>query len=169
MIMDVIVDGYNVIGAERGLHGALEHKRNRLIQQVAGYQELKKFTIAIIFDGWQTGSGKESQEKREGLRIIYSRFGEKADAVIIRIAREKGSGCVVVTSDREIRNAVERFGAVAIGAGEFIEILRRMEQPFEASFEDDDEIERRGKRGNARQLSKSERNRQDKLKKLRVS
>lgn len=166
--MDVIVDGYNVIGAERGLQGALEHKRNRLIQQVAGYQKLKKFTITIVFDGWQTGSGKESEEKREGLRIIYSRYGEKADAVIIRIAREKGGGCVVVTSDREIRTAVERFGAVAIAAGEFSEILRGVKQPFEEPF-DDDEIEPRAKKGNARQLSKSERNRQDKLKKLRVS
>lgn len=166
--MEVIVDGYNVIGAERGLQGALEHKRNRLIQQVAGYQKLKKFAIAIIFDGWQTGSGKETEEKREGLRVVYSRYGEKADAVIVRIAREKGSGCVVVTSDREIRNAVERFGAVAIAAGEFIEILRGVEQPCEDWF-DEDEIEPRSKKGNARQLSKSERNRQDKLKKLRVS
>lgn len=168
MIMDVIIDGYNVIGAEHGLQGGLEHKRNRLIQQVAGYQKLKKFTITIIFDGWQTGSGMETEEKRQGLRIIYSRYGEKADAVIVRIAREKGSGCVVVTSDREIRNAVERFGAVGIAASEFIEILRSMEQPFEDLF-DDDETEQRAKKGNPRQLSKSERNRQDKLKKLRVS
>ncbi|MBM4298881.1 MAG: NYN domain-containing protein, partial [Deltaproteobacteria bacterium] len=82
MGMDVIVDGYNAIGAERGMQGALEHKRNWLIQQVAAYQRLKNFAITIVFDGWQTGSGKETEEKREGLRIVYSRYGEKADAVV---------------------------------------------------------------------------------------
>ncbi|MBM4261707.1 MAG: NYN domain-containing protein [Deltaproteobacteria bacterium] len=168
MGMDVIVDGYNAIGAERGMQGALEHKRNWLIQQVAAYQRLKNFAITIVFDGWQTGSGKETEEKREGLRIVYSRYGEKADAVVVRLAKEKGSGCVVVTSDREIRSAVERFGAVAIYADEFNRILRSVEHTLEDSGNDGDDKQARAKKGNPRQLSKAERNRQDKLKKLRV-
>lgn len=165
--MDVIIDGYNVIGAEGGMHGVLEHKRNWLIKQVAAYRQIKKFAMAIVFDGWQTGSGKETEESREGLRIVYSRYGEKADALIIRMAREKGSGCVVVTSDREITSAIERFGAVAISARDFNEILRGVDQPVDEDFSGADGAPR-AKKGNARQLSKSERNRQDKLKKLRV-
>lgn len=165
--MDLIIDGYNVIGAERGMQGALENKRNWLIKQVAAYRKIKNFAIAIVFDGWQTGSGRETEEKREGLRIIFSRYGEKADALIIRMARQKGSGCVVVTSDREISSAIERFGAVAIAAPDFNEILHSVDQPSGEEF-CDDEVAPRAKKGNARQLSKSERNRQDKLKKLRV-
>src|SRR4029077_20849474 len=103
--MDIIIDGYNLIGAERGLQGGLEHKRNWLIQQVAAYRKLKANSIVIVFDGWQAGSARETEVSRYGVRIIYSRLGEKADAVVIRIARQKGSGCVVVTSDREITNA----------------------------------------------------------------
>lgn len=166
--MDLILDGYNLIGAERGMRGALEHKRNWLVQQVEAYQKLKHFSITLVFDGWQTGAGKQTEEKRAGVRVIFSRYGEKADAVVIRIAREKGSGCVVVTSDREIRNAVERFGAVAIYAEEFNQILRCVDQPCADESADEDDFSTQSKKGNPRQLSKSERNRHDKLKKLRI-
>ena len=166
--MDIIIDGYNLIGAERGLQGGLEHKRNWLIQQVAAYRKLKENSIVIVFDGWQAGSAKETEVSRDGVRVIYSRLGEKADAVVIRIARQKASGCVVVTSDREITNAVERFGAVAISAGQFNQILRSVEQPF-GDVADEDDYPVSSRKGNPNQLSKSERKRQEKLKKLRVN
>jgi predicted RNA-binding protein with PIN domain len=166
--MDIIIDGYNVIGAERGLQGGLEHKRNWLIQQVAAYRKLKQSSIVLVFDGWQTGSVQETAVDRDGIRVIYSRLGEKADAVIVRIARQKASGCVVVTSDREIRNAVERFGAVAIPAGEFNSILRTLDQTF--GHDPDEETERvSGRKGNPNQPSKNERKRLEKLKKLRLN
>ena len=165
--MDIIVDGYNLIGVDRGLTGGLEHKRNWLLQRITAYQELKKISVTVVFDGWQTGSALQNEEKRSGVRAIYSRLGEKADAVIVRIAREKGAGCVVVTSDREIRNAVERFGAVAIYSGEFDQILRSVDQPF---FDEEvEEIETvSSRKGNSNRLSKSERRRQEKLRKLRL-
>jgi hypothetical protein len=73
---------------------------------------------------------------------------------------------VVVTSDREVRKAVEKFGAAAVYAGEFNAILRNLDRP---STEDDDEdslaFPLRG--GNPNRPSKTERRRQEKLKKLR--
>jgi predicted RNA-binding protein with PIN domain len=94
-------------------------------------------------------------------------LGEKADQVIIRIAREKGAGAVVVSSDREIRNAVERFGAVAIYSGEFNQILWSLDGSFS---DDEDETDESipSKAGNANRLSKSDRKRLDKLKKLKL-
>ena len=166
--MDIIIDGYNLIGAERGLQGGLEHKRNWLVQQVAAYRKVKQNSIIIVFDGWQAGSVQETEVSRDGIRVIYSRLGEKADAVIVRIARQKASGCVVVTSDREIRNAVERFGAVAISAGEFNRILRSLDRPLGDDL--DEETDRvSDRKGNPNQLSKNERKRLEKLKKLRLS
>ena len=70
---------------------------------------------------------EEIAEKKDGVTVVYSQVNEKADAVIIRLARQKGAGSVVVTSDREIRSAVERFGAVAVSAGEFNQILRALD------------------------------------------
>lgn len=165
--MDLIIDGYNLIGSDGGLQGALEHKRNWLVQQLSRYQKIKQFNVIVAFDGWRSGPANQVLEKKENVAILYSRLGEKADAVIVRLAREKGSGCVVVTSDREIRTAVERFDAVAISAADFNRILRSLD---EGSTEDEfDEAEIiSSKRGNPNRLSKSERRRNEKLRKLRL-
>ena len=122
--MEIIIDGYNLIGSDRGLRGELEHQRNWLVQRLSLYQDVKGHAAILVFDGWKSGSLDEVSEIKHGVRIVFSRQGEKADSVIVRLARQKGSGCVVVTSDREVRRAVERFGAAAIYAGEFSEILR---------------------------------------------
>jgi len=163
--MDIIIDGYNLIGGDQGLSGALEQKRNRLIQQLSIYKERKGFGIIVVFDGWRSGWAREVEEKRDGVNVVYSRQGEKADDVIVRIARRKGSGCVVVTSDREVRRAVEKFGAAAVYANEFSATLRQLD--YAAAADDDDPAPAEPRAGNPRRLSKTERRRQDKLKKLR--
>jgi predicted RNA-binding protein with PIN domain len=163
--MDLIIDGYNLIGSDRGLGGALEHKRNWLVQQLSRYQKIKQFNVILAFDGWRSGSPNQVVEKKDGLTVIYSRLGEKADAVIVRVAHEKGSGCVVVTSDREIRTAVERFGAVAVSADEFNQILRSLDGAY--ADDDLDAMEFRSSKSGHR-LAKSERRRNEKLQKLKL-
>jgi predicted RNA-binding protein with PIN domain len=165
--MDLVIDGYNLIGSDRGLEGALEHKRSWLVQQLSRYQKIKKFKVILVFDGWRSGSANQASEKKDDIDIIYSRLGEKADAVIVRVAREKGGGCVVVTSDREIRNAVERFDAVAVSAGDFNQILRSLDGWYSDDGDDPGESIA-SKRGNPNRLSKTERRRNEKLKKLRL-
>jgi predicted RNA-binding protein with PIN domain len=164
--MEIIIDGYNLIGADQGLRGDLEHKRNWLVQGLSLYHKKKGFGMIVVFDGWRSGSLDEVKEEKDSVTVVYSRQGEKADSVIVRIARQKGAGCVVVTSDREVRNAVERFGATAIYAGEFVAIIRSPDNHF-----DDDDPGYMAKtpvrKGNPRQLSKTERKRREKLRKLR--
>lgn len=165
--MDLIIDGYNLIGAEGGLSGTLEHKRNWLIQQLTAYERRKKFNLIVVFDGWRAGRSEETRERHDNVWVLYSRAGEKADSVIIRLAHEKGGGCVVVSSDREIARAVERFDAVAIYAGEFNEILRGLEgageeNDFAEPGSDTTFFPRQGKR------SKADRRRREKLRKLRL-
>jgi len=163
--MDVIIDGYNLIASEQGLRGALEHKRNGLVRQLARYQKAKGFFVSVVFDGWKAGALTEISEKVDGVTVIYSRQGEKADGVVVRVARQKGSGCVVVSSDREVRSGVEKFGATAIYADEFNQILRRLDEPGWDDEENDSELSR-FRTGN--RLAKTERRRQEKLKKLRL-
>jgi predicted RNA-binding protein with PIN domain len=165
--MDLIVDGYNLIGSEQGLRGALEPKRNWLVQRLSQYQGIKQFNVIVVFDGWRSGRNEEVLQKQAGVSVVYSRLNEKADAVIIRLAREKGTGSVVVSSDREIRKAVERFGAVAVWAGEFNEILRGLDGAYhEDEFESEEFA--RVERGNPRRASKTDRRRNEKLKRLRL-
>ena len=162
--MDVIVDGYNLIGSEQGLRGPLEAKRNWLIQRLSQYQQTKQFKVTLVFDGWRSGRNEEIVQRIGGLSVVYSRLDEKADTVIIRLAREKGGGSVVVTSDREIRNAVERFHAVAVSAGEFGRILHGLDY----GRVDLDEEDGRPEKGNQGRSSKAERRRNEKLRKLRL-
>jgi predicted RNA-binding protein with PIN domain len=170
-IMDLIVDGYNLIGSDQGLGGPLEPRRNWLLQRLMAYQKVKRFGVTVVFDGWRTGRDDQSSATKDGVTVIYSRLNEKADTVIIRLARQKGAGSVVVTSDREIRSAVERFGAVAVSAGEFGRILRELDKGASDNFDYEDEEgrdEEKDRRGNPNRPSKAERRRNDKLKKLRL-
>jgi uncharacterized protein len=166
MATEIIVDGYNLIGSEAGLGGNLEHKRNSLVRQLVNYQQVKGCRVTVVFDGWRSGWVDEVQEKRGNISVIYSRQGEKADGVVVRLARQRGGGCVVVTSDREVRSAVERFGAVALYAGEFGGMLRHVDR---GAIEEDSECRepRLVKKGNPKRLSKKERKRRAQLKKLK--
>jgi predicted RNA-binding protein with PIN domain len=161
--MDLIVDGYNLIGAEQGLGGLLESKRDWLVQRLTSYRKIKQFNLTVVFDGWRSGAGEETLQTRDGVSVVYSRFGEKADQVIIRLARGKGSGSVVITSDREIQKAVERFGAVAVSSDEFSRILRSVDCGGEEESDEDEFDHPNSNRG-----SKLERRRNQKLRKLRL-
>jgi predicted RNA-binding protein with PIN domain len=99
------------------------------------------------------------------LTVIFSRLGEKADAVIKRPAHELGSACVVITSDGELRRLVEACGATAVSSREFALKVRDSDEPWGLGLGSD----RRGlihKKGNPRKLPKAERRRKAKLKRL---
>lgn len=169
--MHIVVDGYNLIGSEKGLTGNLESKRKQLIQQLQQYHALKGHPITVVFDGWRSGWVYEVEEKNQGIRVIYSQQGEKADSVIQRLAREIGGGCVVVTSDREVQRAIEASGAVAVYAGEFNARLKSIDREIflgrDEEFEEESKSLRdKEKKGNPRRPSKRERKRREKLKKL---
>ncbi len=166
--MHIIIDGYNLIRQSDSLRRyerlGLEKGREELIKRLAHYRKLKRHRITVVFDGWIGGPLREERQHEAGIRIIYSKRGERADEVIKRIAR-KGSGeeLVVVTSDREIAQAVSRSGGVAIASPEF-EIRMALEK--EALLlgekgispeEDDDERSGSVKKGPSRRLSKKQR------------
>ena len=54
-----------------------------------------------------------------GVRVVFSRHGETADAVIARLARQEGAKALVVTSDRGLARAVETCGGTVLDSLEF--------------------------------------------------
>ena len=126
--MDIIIDGYNLIGSDDGLTRCPRAQTQLADAKARRVSTPKGFNMVLVFR-WLAVRVRlrKLKERREGITVVYSRIGEKADSVIIRLAREKGSGCVVVTSDREVRKAVESFGAVAIYSSEFNQILRSLD------------------------------------------
>ena len=168
--MHLIVDGYNLLHVNRSLiplhSNQLQWERDRLIDQLSFYQKLKSFRMTVVFDGWQGGWNTEKMEKRKEIEIIYSKLGEKADEVIKRLIKEKGSEAIVVTSDRDISRFAERLNVAVISSEQFIEKLETSSDRFEESFEEEEEERRAHKKGLSRRLSKREKRVRGALKKL---
>jgi predicted RNA-binding protein with PIN domain len=123
--------------------------------------------MTVVFDGWQGGWNTEKREHQRELEIIYSKLGEKADEVIKRLVKEKGSGAIVITSDRDISRFAERMDVAVIPSESFREKLEVCPNRFEESLEEEEEEERGvRKKGLSRRLSKKEKRTRAALKKL---
>ncbi len=167
--MHLIIDGYNLLHVNRLLIHLdpvqLQWERERLIDQLSAYQKLKACRITLVFDGWQGGWATERREGRKGIEVVYSKLGEKADEVIKRLVKEKGSGAVVITSDREIAKFAERMAVSVIPSDQFRERMEISTEKFDEEIEEEEE--RGGKqKGPSRRLSKKEKRTRAALKKL---
>jgi predicted RNA-binding protein with PIN domain len=169
--MHLIIDGYNLLHVNRSLirlnSTQLQWERDRLIDQLSAYQKLKPCGITIVFDGWQGGWSTEKRERKGGIEIIFSRLEEKADEVIKRLAKEKGSGAIVITSDRDVARFAERMAVSVISSEQFREKLEVSANKFEDIFEEEEEEEKGiKKKGLSRRLSKKEKRARAAFKKL---
>ena len=168
--MHLIIDGYNLLHVDRSFIQLtplqLQKERDRLIEQLSVYRSLRQMGMTVVFDGWQGGERTERKEKKKGIELVFSKLGEKADEVIKRLAREKGSGVTVVTSDREISRYAERMALAVIPSDQFKERMENTLMKGEKDFQDEEERSREKKRGPSRMLSKKEKRMRSALKKL---
>jgi predicted RNA-binding protein with PIN domain len=169
-VRTIYVDGYNVIRntpvlaqAERA--GGLAAGRAALLERLTARYRHSQHRVVVVFDG---ANAAESAQTIPGLtcgRVIFSRAGESADAVIVRMAAEaRGAehAVSVVSDDGEVRDGAGRHGAATARVGD---LQRRMEKPprlIEKRFKDrlaaqrylankdDDEPLRRRDKGNPR-------------------
>ncbi len=125
--MRIIVDGYNLIRVtelRQYERVSLEKGRDALIGLLAEYRKNKGHSITVVFDGWKEGSFAEERDRRQGVEVIYSRKGEKADEVIKRLIEKAAEEIAVVTSDRDISNYAVRRGKSAIDSPTFVALLK---------------------------------------------
>jgi predicted RNA-binding protein with PIN domain len=167
--MHLIIDGYNLLHVDRSLSNLnsiqLRWERERLIDRLSTYQRLKPREVTVVFDGWQEGWSTETREKRKGIEVIFSKLGEKADEVIKRLVQEKGSGAVVITSDREVARFAQRMDAAVIPSEQFREkLLERPSHMLKERLEEEESGMK--KKGPSRRLSKKEKRARAASKKL---
>jgi hypothetical protein len=168
----LIIDGYNLLHVDRSLIQLnpvqLQWERDRLIDQLSAYGKLKQWEITVVFDGWQGGWHTERRERERGVEIIFSKVGEKADEVIKRLARERGAGAMVITSDREISKYAERMAVAVIPSDQFKEKMENASFKTGGGFEKEEEEEGRGlkRKGPSKRLSKKDKRKLTALKKL---
>jgi hypothetical protein len=167
--MHLIIDGYNLLHVDRSLiHLSpvqLQWERERLINQLSTYQEIKPCRITVVFDGWQGGWATEKRESQNGIEVIYSKLGEKADEVIKRLVKEKGSSAIVITSDRDIARFAQRMAVSVIPSDQFRERMEISADNVEENLEEDEETGVKRK-GPSKRLSKKEKRARAALKKL---
>jgi len=167
--MRLIIDGYNLLHVNRSLINLnsvqLQWERERLIDRLSVYQEIKPCAVTVVFDGWQGGWNTETREKQKGIEVIFSKLGEKADEVIKRLAKEKGPAAIVITSDRDVARFAERMNIAVIPSEQFREKLEERSSP---KFEESPEEEEKGikRKGPSRRLSKKEKRARAASKKL---
>jgi predicted RNA-binding protein with PIN domain len=167
--MHLIIDGYNLLHVNRSFINLnsiqLQWERERLIDRLSTYQKLKPCGVTVVFDGWEGGWNTETREKKKGIEVIFSKLGEKADEVIKRLVKEKGSGAIVITSDRDVARFAERMDVAVIPSEQFRE---KLEEGSSDKFEESPEEEEKGikKKGPSRRLSKKEKRARAASKKL---
>jgi uncharacterized protein len=147
-----LVDGYNVIRRDPDLaqHEArgLEDGRAALLGVIAGAARTSGDPFTVVFDGARRSGGTPAGGQ---VQVVFSRPPETADDVLRRLASELRSGAVVVSSDRAVRDAAERAGAVAVTTEQFLTAL----ESGTDDEGDDDEPPTRG--GNPRRPSRADR------------
>lgn len=123
--MDVlIVDGYNIIGAWRGLHEVqdLADARDKLIDMMAEYQAFSGEQVIIVFDAHQA-KGPESKLEKYKVETIYTKEDETADECIERLIvkyKTVKNEVYVATSDQLEQRIIFGKGALRKSARELL-------------------------------------------------
>ncbi len=157
--MHLIIDGYNLLHVNRSLMNLnsiqLQWERERLLDRLSTYQKLRPCGVTVVFDGWQEGWSTETREKKKGIEVIFSKLGEKADEVIKRLVKEKGSGAIVITSDRDVARFAQKMDVAVIPSEQFQE---KLSVGSSDTLEESSEEEERGakRKGPSRRLSRKE-------------
>ncbi|NNJ48511.1 MAG: hypothetical protein HKP18_11860, partial [Acidimicrobiia bacterium] len=109
----LLVDGYNVTFRLSG--GPDAAARERLNEELSRFKLRAKtpVNVVVVYDSAispevETGAGPG------GIWLRYTKLGLTADDEIRRLAAETVEPLAVVSSDREVREGSEQFGAIVI-------------------------------------------------------
>lgn len=135
---DILVDGYNVIKNSEPFRSAqkhgLSHARTLLVKQLSNRYRHTPYQVTVVFDG----DGVHEQITHEQrVRIVYSRQGETADRVIMRLATqacEAGREVETISNDLEVRHSVTKSGSEARSTSQLIQQLNAPPADVERKF-----------------------------------
>jgi uncharacterized protein len=154
----IVIDGYNYINrvgvSPMADASDIEYLREQLLERLARYRRSRPQGITVVFDAYRGASPSRQRDAYRGIRVIFSREQETADAVIIGWIRERRAGMVVVSSDREIIDAAKAHGVPFLTPVKLdAMIAAQLGRPDDLS-DDDAEARPGDKKGNPRRLPK---------------
>ena len=107
-----LVDGYNVTKADPATRGLpMERQRDELVRRLRARGEtlLGRGRIVVVFDGADLYG---LPDPGGAVQVVFSRTGEKADDVIVRLAAQEAGAVALVGDDREIGERGRRLRGV---------------------------------------------------------
>lgn len=124
----LIVDGMNVIGSRpTGWWRDRDRAKRELIATLQHFAGMSGTSLTVVLDGRPLAGVPEGAHG--GVDVLYAprRGRDAADDRIVELVEgdDEPAGLVVVTSDRALRERVERLGARVVGSSTF---LRRVEE-----------------------------------------
>jgi predicted RNA-binding protein with PIN domain len=118
--MPILIDGHNLIGQLPTISLEDPDDEEKLARLLSAYQARTRKAITVVFD---PGGAYALPKRRQlgGVKIVFAPHGSSADRVILqRVQRLRNpSEWLVITSDRELSEAVGRLGARVQSAGAF--------------------------------------------------
>lgn len=138
----LVVDGYNVIFKsarylarmdETVAGDPFEQARDLLVSDVAAYAK-GRYEPVIVFDAAGNVSPERPGLSKAGVRMVFSRTGESADAVIERLVTEQRllpRAVTVVTSDRTIRATVGGVPVTRISSDVLVADVNQLAAEYE--------------------------------------
>lgn len=127
-----IIDGYNVIFAWDSLRGAVKNgdnggsaeldlARSRLQTLLSSFRAYKGCDMVLVYDAYNVTDAVEREINADGIRIVYTKEGETADAYIERLISKLGKNynIRVVSSDGLLQLSAISGGVLRMTAREF--------------------------------------------------
>jgi predicted RNA-binding protein with PIN domain len=121
----IIVDGYNVIYAWESLKNTaainLEDARRTLMDMLSNYVAFTKKEVVLVFDAYRVKDGRGSDFSQGGLRVVFTKQDETADAYIEKMMHDLGPDYSIrtVTGDRLVQFAALHSGVLRMTPKEF--------------------------------------------------
>ena len=174
--MKIIIDGYNLMYC-----GGFSD-RDQLLEKLSHYkiQSERQHRFLIVFDGTHQGTLGGDRDFYKGIEIVFTPIKEIADdwiADYLLQHKHESASFLVVSSDRKVQKAAQTIGSDWINSEDF---GQRIEKKSKTSFADmlnnhawnegrenlDRLYKQKPKKGNPRKLSKKEKQKRKKFKKL---
>ena len=106
----------------------LEQAREKLMEILANYSAFTRTETVLVFDAYKVKGGKGERFDYHGVRVVYTKENETADAYIERFLHDVGKNeqARIVTSDNLIQVSALRSGVLRQSAREFGEEIDRI-------------------------------------------
>lgn len=142
----LLIDGYNVIFAWDELKKLAEKNpedaRHLLISKVCNYQAFKRINVILVFDAYKVKGNTGEIEDVHGIKVVYTKEAETADAYIERTSKEltKDYRVRVATSDGLEQIIILGHGAERVTANELRTEIENTEEEIRKFIKENREI-----------------------------